>query len=903
MIKTEHFDIYYYSEFEEMAEIGANYAEEAYDELKVKFSNVVLNRIPLIFYNTHIHFQQTNTTPGFIPEGVGGFFEFLKGRVVIPYLGAIADFRHVIRHELVHVFTMNKIYRVNTDHRVTQNRYPPLWFIEGLAEHWSTEWDTQAEMVMRDAILNNNFFGLENIWAISGSFLMYKEGQNFLDFVEEKYGDEKILLMLENIWQFESFEKNIEYTLGKTIQEIDNEWLYYLKQKYYPLMKDRAPAENASTKITFGGFNFSPSYYKEKAGGKEKDYVYFVGNINGYSSIYKLEVQKKLDREDPPLPEIVIQGEREEAFETFHLLESALSVSAKGDLAFVSKSGPTDRIYIYNIEKDKIVKEFQYDNLISISSPKWSADGAQVIFEAIDQKGYTDIFTINIETETLTRITNDYYSDRDPVFGKDGKKIIFVSDRTEGAYRQKFNVFEYDVQTGAISYITYADANFYTPVFSNDYREIYFTSDLDGVRNIWKMEYARGANKMTRVTSFAGSIFDFDFIDSSTVVLSSFEKFSFQFYKYDVNSLPDSMKNETHFSFESMGEPWTAKKIIVDPQKDKYNYKNEYTLDYAQSQVATDPVYGTRGGAFLSLSDLFGNDIYYLLIYNTAEVQSDFLKSFNVALSRFNLGKRANYGYGIFNYSGRRYDLRDKDEYYFERSFGGYFSLVYPISTFRRIEASVTVANSDKEVIQGVLERKALLVSNSLSYVFDNTLWGPTGPLDGSRMLFLLGFTSDVKYNNVNYFTVIGDYRNYFRLGYRSSLAFRSAIFYNEGKEARRYIAGGSWDLRGWPRWSVRGEKLWLSSLELRIPLIDLIAVRLPFMGIGFSNIRGALFADAGGAWDDEYEETLGSVGFGFRLNLFNVLTLRYDMGKKVENNMNDFQKGLFYQFFFGWDF
>ncbi|HEX2985177.1 MAG TPA: hypothetical protein VHO28_16680, partial [Ignavibacteriales bacterium] len=63
---------------------------------------------------------------------------------------------------------------------------------------------------------------------------------------------------------------------------------------------------------------------------------------------------------------------------------------------------------------------------------------------------------------------------------------------------------------------------------------------------------------------------------------------------------------------------------------------------------------------------------------------------------------------------GRRYDLRDKDEYYFERSFGGYFSLVYPISTFRRIEASVTVANSDKEVIQGVLERKALLVFQQL---------------------------------------------------------------------------------------------------------------------------------------------------------------------------------------------
>ena len=104
VLKTKHFDIYYYDDFEEMAEIGANYAEEAFEEYKVKFNYIVTTRIPLIFYNTHIHFEQTNTTPDFIPEGVGGFFEFLKGRVVIPYLGSFTSFRHVIRHELVHVF-------------------------------------------------------------------------------------------------------------------------------------------------------------------------------------------------------------------------------------------------------------------------------------------------------------------------------------------------------------------------------------------------------------------------------------------------------------------------------------------------------------------------------------------------------------------------------------------------------------------------------------------------------------------------------------------------------------------------------------------------------------------------------------------------------------------------------
>src|SRR5689334_3235084 len=100
VLKTEHFDIYYYPEMVDLAERGAFLAEESYRVLEQKFSHNVTNRIPLIFYSSHLHFQQTNTTPGFVSEGTGGFFEFLKGRVVIPYDGSMWDFRHVIRHEL-----------------------------------------------------------------------------------------------------------------------------------------------------------------------------------------------------------------------------------------------------------------------------------------------------------------------------------------------------------------------------------------------------------------------------------------------------------------------------------------------------------------------------------------------------------------------------------------------------------------------------------------------------------------------------------------------------------------------------------------------------------------------------------------------------------------------------------
>ena len=114
---------------------------------------------------------------------------------------------------------------------------------------------------------------------------------------------------------------------------------------------------------------------------------------------------------------------------------------------------------------------------------------------------------------------------------------------------------------------------------------------------------------------------------------------------------------------------------------------------------------------------------------------------------------------------------------------------------------------------------------------------------------------------------------------------------------------GGSWDLRGFKRWSIRGEKLWLVSNELRFPFIDQFAVRFPFGGVSFWSIRGALFFDVGSAWDTKYIETLGSIGGGVRMNLGGVLVLRYDIGKRIEENFRRFQNGIFHQFFFGWDF
>ncbi len=896
IIKTAHFDIYYYGEFGEMAEIGAKFAEEAYEEHKIKFNHIVNVRIPLIFYNTHIQFEQTNTIPGFIPEGVGGFFEFIKGRVVIPYLGSLDQFRHVIRHELVHVFMTSKVLNVLSDHRIQSDRYPPLWFVEGLAEYWSYHWDTQAEMVMRDAVINNIFVPLNEIDKIYGSFLMYKEGQNFLEFVSKTYGEEKILLLMENIWRFSIFKENLEYTLGESINRIDEKWSYYLKRNYYPLMGKGKTYKVGTIPLTEEGFNFTPVYVKRDT----TEHIYFIGNRTGYSSVFDLEFNS--DKSIPKELNKIIEGENESIFESFHMLQPSIDVSNNGLIAFVTKSGPRDNLHLYSIDKDELIQSLSFENIITIRAPKFSHDGNLLVFGGIDNKGFSDIFIYNVAKGKLKRLTNDYYDDRDPIFNKEGDKIIFTSDRTTGVYKGKYNLFEIDTLMYKINYVTYVDANIYSPHFNPSFTKLYFNSDYDGTFNIWEIDsWDEPHYEMKKKTSFITSVFDFSFINDSTVITSGFEKFSFQLYQMKISE--DETSASVKFNYDGIGNKWIPDRIVSESNIEMLKYDRKYSLDYAFSQLVADPIYGARGGAVLSVSDLMSDDKYYFLLYNTAEVQSEILENFNVAITRVNSSQRTNYGYGIFHFSGRRYDIRESNDFFYERIYGGVFQLLYPFSSFQRLELGISLANSDRKLFDQIIGRKALLLTNTLSFVHDNSLWGPTGPVDGSRFRLLLGYTSDIKFSNANFYSFIIDYRKYFRTSLRTTIATRAAVFINEGKEARRYIAGGSWDLRGWPRWSIRGEKLWLSSVEFRFPLIDKFYIKFPFFGLGFTSIRGGAFFDAGGAWDEKYKETLGSIGVGLRLNLFNVVAFRYDIGKKIEGDFTRLQPRLFYQFFFGWDF
>src|SRR3970282_2459529 len=102
VLNTHHFNIYFYSEEKELAEMAGKLAEESFEFLENKFNHHIFTPVPLIIYSSPNYFEQTNIIPNLLPENVAGFTEFFKGRMVIPFDGSYSAFGGVLAHEWVH---------------------------------------------------------------------------------------------------------------------------------------------------------------------------------------------------------------------------------------------------------------------------------------------------------------------------------------------------------------------------------------------------------------------------------------------------------------------------------------------------------------------------------------------------------------------------------------------------------------------------------------------------------------------------------------------------------------------------------------------------------------------------------------------------------------------------------
>ncbi|MBL7074772.1 PD40 domain-containing protein [candidate division KSB1 bacterium] len=737
-IQTKHFDIYFTTGGEKIADFAAEIAEDAYRQLSSDFNYNLQERLSIITYPSHNDFGQTNVSLGPPEESVGGFTEFYKNRMVVPYEGSYEKFRHVIHHELTHGVMLQMIYGAGFGSIISGfTRLPlPLWFVEGLAEFESRGWDVESDMFMRDATINGYLPEIERL----GGFMAYKGGQSLLAYIAHRYGREKIGEILGKIRVNRGVERGFKKSIGLDLEELSKRWHQSLKREYWPEVADRQEPQEFSLRLSDhkhekNFVNNSPAL------SPDGDQLAFLSDRSDYFDIYLMStLDKKITAK-------LVSGEKSGHFEELHWLRPGISWSPDGEkITFAAKRGGKDALYVIEIQaKIKASKRALFDlgtgtqhytfDLDGIFSPAWSPGGDQICFVGT-KNGASDIYIFNLKTGKLDQLTYDPFSDLDPCWSPDGGQICFASDR--GTYLRRENIppgfkiqhFNYrqldlylvEVETGDLQRLTdthYLEQN---PAWSPNPEILTYVSDKNGINNIYFLNLSTGEDYP--VTNVLTGCFQPTwsqkseklaftcFFDGGYDIFMITNPFGEDLKKGDLEQTtfikrgPPPEKEVQRVGTDTRGQEWSKgaidyrhyiffdrydeevedanKKVSLDSTEyilpsgeyKKNEYKPKFSPDIVNAVVGYSTYFGLQGRSQIAVSDVLGNHRIYL----DTDLYIDFENS-NFQVFYFYLPRRVDVGLGLFHYY-----------YYFDygwvrdRNYGLISYLSFPFNKYQRID-------------------------------------------------------------------------------------------------------------------------------------------------------------------------------------------------------------------------
>jgi hypothetical protein len=629
--KTPHFEIYYYMKNDSLLKRFAQESELWYTLHQQIFRDTFRKANPIILYANHPDFQQTTAIDGQIDVGTGGITEGLKNRVVMPVMETNQTTRHVIGHELVHAFQYHLLLGNDTTNTDNINNIP-LWMIEGMAEYLSIgKKDAYTAMWMRDAYLNHDIPTIKDLTE-SNKYFPYRYGEAFWSFLGSTYGDSVIVPFFKNTARF-GLEYGIRRTFGYDEKTLSQLWKNSITNAYKGYLKDttQTPIGHKLVDYKTGGeYTVAPSV------SPDGNYVTFLSQKELFTiDLYLADAHT--GRIITKLTSKVSNTHIDE----FNFIESAGAWSPDGKkFAFSIFSKGRNRMLVVSIPSGKVLENISMGKAEQFSNLSWSPDGDHVVFQALSE-GQGDLYLYSFKDKKVTQLTNDKYSDYQPSFSRDGKKIVFASDRTtydkSTSQDITFNLAEYDLTTGKINDImVFNGANNLNPVYSSDDKQIYFLSNRDGFRNLYRYTLADGkVERMTDMFTGISGITEF----SPALSISNNNDIIYSYYraqKYALYNAKDGdfkpvvvQGQETNYDaaqlppFKSVGVDLINANLnnyLVYPRipADSINqvkYRPQFKLDYLASSGVGVGVsnYGTglASGIQGVFSDILGrNQIY-----------------------------------------------------------------------------------------------------------------------------------------------------------------------------------------------------------------------------------------------------------------------------------------------------
>jgi Tol biopolymer transport system component len=857
---TPHFEIHYYGGAEELAVRACLIAEQAYREYANRLDRELPQRVPFILYSSHNDFAQTNISDELIGEGTGGFSEPFRNRMVLPFNGSHADFVHVIRHELVHVFMFDMAF--GTGRSVGRSYFfnIPLWFAEGVAEWLSEGWTAEADMFIRDATINDYILPLQ----YAGGFMVYKQGQAAMRMLSERYGEQELIRFWRAVGRSRSVERAVSQVYGLEMDDLDELYLKTLRKQYWPRFADLDEAEDIARRLT--DHREDRSYYNVRASiSPDGQQVAFFSSRDGLPALYLMSAL------DGKILRKLGQGHRSSKFESLHSFGSSIGFSPDGaEVAFIAKSGNQETLHTVRTRDGELTRSLPLGLEIA-SSPAWAPDGRHLAVVGT-RYGRTDLYLLDLEGGdfagfaglgepepladgvTMLRLTDDIGDEGTPVWSPDGRRLAFAFNHLaeidfeftleeDGTRRLSWarprdnggeaderlgtggSIVLLEVATGRRHTLFTAEQGRSDPVWL-DGRTLCMVEDESGIANLALVTLDESGTAVAashRVTNVLGGLSHPSYsAQADRLVFTAFNAAGYDIFAADqfrADWVPATPAPAPAAEPELEIPPLVMKETIIDTLPDAERvgliepYHPRFSLDttsaFGGGGVYFNSAVGLGVANVLSFSDMLGDHRLRFLV--------NFYGSFDnsdLAASYFYLKRRIDVGFGVFHYSNYYNsaitsigELLPDDTLFQERNYGLFGLASYPLSTFQRFELELQVLTSERTTLEvdpsGFFlvegeKRTSRLLQPSLSYTHDTAFYGSFGPVTGTRFAVSFAPAIRISGSSLDRRTSTFDLRKYWLPWRRNTFALRLVGAVSEGDDPRAFVLGGPWTLRGY---------------------------------------------------------------------------------------------------------
>ena len=853
ILRTEHFDIYFYPSERAGIDIAARMAERWRVRLERLLKHQLSGRQPLVLYGSHTDFEQTNVIGGQLGEGTGGVTEPLKRRIVLPLAGPLADTDHVIGHELVHAFQFDMTTSPDSAPGRTGADRLPLWFIEGMAEYLSIgPVDSNTALWIRDAAR------LEKLPAIKDlnnpKYFPYRWGQALWAYIAGRFGEQVIGSLLTTAAVSGDVDAAFEHVLGVNSKDLSAQWHASIQRTYGDVFADAVPLDRIA-RLLVGGKELGSELNVGPSISPDGKWIAFLSTRTLFSTdVYiadaatgKIVRRLTSTATDPHTSSIQF------------IYSAGAWDSASQQLAVATIASGRAALAIFDAQSGSKTREIVVSDVDEILNPTWAPDGKSIAFSGM-QRGLTDLYIYDLSAGSLRRLTNDAFAEMHPAWSPDGRRIAFATDRftsdlstlSFGAYR----LAVIDPATGAIDAVPgFNDAKHLNPQWGPDSQTLYFVSDRGGVPNVYRVGLgAQAASGPSQLTTLATGVSGITASSPALTVASRTGTVAFSVYqdgKYDIFAI-DKPQGQALAAIKDNGAalaPLDAKPSEVtqllaspavglpEPSKPEVEpYRATLGIEGVAQPVVGVGVsrFGTSfgGGLALSFTDMLrDHQLVTAVQVNSGLGRSTGLKDIGAQVGYFNQAHRLNWGLvgGQVPYLSSGFastlsqrpngDIVQTDQLFVfrqtERSASGL--VAYPFNRASRLELQggvsqisfdqIVTTQSFSRITGAVFEDSTettqisdplSLGTSSAAFVFDTSVFGATSPVQGQRSRFEVSPT----FGSLNFTGVLADYRRY----------FMPANFYTLGVRVMHYgrYGGGASDSRifplyiGYP-WLVRG--------------------------------------------------------------------------------------------------